>query len=136
MNVADTSGEPVVAEDEAVDADWRVSQLTRVTRAMIGVYKEQFGRGPRTAHTHYAGPDALVCFLEGSFTPAEHNLVRMGEHQRLRETRTLFQYAGEAAFRAAVEEITGRRVVSFLSAVDTAADVSTEIFVFEHPVVA
>jgi hypothetical protein len=40
----------------------------------------------------------------------------------------LFQYTAESAFRGAVEEITGRRVVAFTSGFDTNADVATEVF--------
>jgi uncharacterized protein YbcI len=40
----------------------------------------------------------------------------------------LFQYAAESEFRAAVEEITGRRVVAFVSGIDTRADVAGEVF--------
>jgi hypothetical protein len=36
--------------------------------------------------------------LENTPTPAERNLVRLGEHQRLRETRMVFQYASVAEF--------------------------------------
>lgn len=40
----------------------------------------------------------------------------------------LFQYAVEDQFRAAVEEVTERRVVSFMSAVDVDNDLASEIF--------
>jgi uncharacterized protein YbcI len=107
------------------------SQLTRITRAMVAIYKDQLGRGPRHAHSHYTGPDAITCFLEGSLTPVEHTLATFGEHQRLRDIRLLFQYAAEQDFRSAVEEITGRRVIAFISGMDTQEDVSCEVFVLE-----
>jgi uncharacterized protein YbcI len=105
--------------------------LTRVTRAMVAIYKDQFGRGPRHAHSHFTGPDAITCFLEGSLTPVERTLVELGEHQRLRDIRLLFQYAAEDSFRSAVEGITGRRVIAFTSGLDTEADISSETFVLE-----
>ncbi len=53
--------------------------------------------------------------------------------QRLRETRLFFQYATVREFCEPVERLTGRRVRSFLSAIDTEADgLATEVFVF-HP---
>ena len=55
----------------------------------------------------------------------------MGEQQRLRDIRMLFQYAAETQFRAAVEEITERQVMSFMSAVDVDRDLASEIFVLE-----
>jgi uncharacterized protein YbcI len=111
---------------EPVDAS--SSQLAQVSRAMVRIYKEQFGRGPERVRTHWAGPDALVCFLENTLTPVERTLTTMNENQRLRDMRMLFQYAAESEFRAAVEEITGRRVVAFVSGIDTRADVAGEVF--------
>ena len=98
---------------------------------MVRLYKEQFGRGPTKARSNYAGPDAVLCTLENSFTPAEASLVRMGEHQRLRDTRMFFQYASEKGFRDAVEQITGRKVRAFVSGVDVEQDVSSELFYLE-----
>jgi uncharacterized protein YbcI len=57
---------------------------------MIRLYKDQPGRGPTSARTHWAGPDAVVVFLEDTLTHAERNMVKMGEHQRLRDTRMYF----------------------------------------------
>jgi uncharacterized protein YbcI len=73
----------------------------------------------------------IVCLLEGSLTPIERTLANLGEHQRLRDIRMLFQYAAEDSFRSAVETVTGRRVIAFISGLDTRADVSTEVFVLE-----
>ena len=98
---------------------------------MVQIYKDQFGRGPTKVRTNYAGPDALVCLLEHTFTPAERNLQAMGEHQRLRDVRMFFQYAEEARFVAPVERITGRKVRAFISGIDTNADVASELFVLE-----
>ena len=98
---------------------------------MIRLHKEQFGRGPTRARTFWAGPDALSCFLEDTLTPAERNLARMGQHQRLRDIRTFFQYATVREFCQPVEQITGRTVRSFHSSIDTMADgMATETFIF------
>ena len=55
----------------------------------------------------------------------------MGEHQRLRETRLFFQYASEVEIRSIVEGTTGRRMVAFVSGIDTVADLAAEVFVLE-----
>ena len=105
--------------------------LMEVSNAMVRLYKEQFGRGPTRARTHWTGPDAITCFLEDTLTPAERNLVKMGEHQRLRDTRTFFQYATVREFCEPVEQITGRKVRSFMSAIDSEVDgLSLETFIF------
>ena len=102
-----------------------------VSNAMVKLYKEQLGRGPTKCRTNYAGPDTLISTLQDSMTPAERTLVAMGEHQRLRDTRMFFQYASETQFREAVEQITGRKVWAFVSGIDTAKDLSSEVFYFE-----
>jgi uncharacterized protein YbcI len=109
----------------------RASVLMEISNAMVGLYKHQFGRGPTAARTHWCGPNALTCFLENTLTPAERNLVTMGEHQRLRDMRMVFQYATVREFCGPVERITGRTVRSFQSSTDTEADgLSVETFIF------
>ena len=103
-----------------------------LSNAMVGIYKEQFGRGPTKAKTEYAGPDTIVCTLQDSLTPAERNLVEMGEYQRLRDVRMFFQHASEHRFREAVEQITGRNVYGFVSGIDVQRDIATEIFYMER----
>jgi uncharacterized protein YbcI len=100
---------------------------------MVRLYKEQFGRGPTKARTDWAGPDVLITVLEDTLTPAERNLTRLGEHQRVRDMRTFFQYATVADFCEPVERHTGRKVRAFLSAIDTqVAGLAMETFVL-HP---
>jgi uncharacterized protein YbcI len=122
--------EPVEAPGEAGPDGEGVSQLAEISRAMVRLYKVQFGRGPVKARSAWAGPDMLVSALEDTFTPAERNLAEMGEHQRLRDVRMYFQYATVSDFVKPVEEITGRTVRAFLSAIDTRTDVAMETFVF------
>ena len=111
----------------------RFSVQMQVSNEMVRLYKEQFGRGPTKARTNWAGPDMLLTVLEDTLTPAERNLVKLGEHQRLRDLRMFFQYASIKEFCAPVERLTGRKVRSFHSSIDTKADgMSMEVFVL-HP---
>jgi len=121
MNQANLSPEPT---------DVQVSVLATISREMVRLYKQQFGRGPTKARTGWVGQDTLVTILEDTLTPAERNMVKLGEDQRLRELRMLFQYASVAEFCEPVERLTGRTVRSFLSATDAAVEgLSTETFV-------
>jgi len=56
----------------------RTSVLMELSNTMVRIYKELFGRGPTKARSHWAGPDAVTCFLEDTLTPAERNLLKMG----------------------------------------------------------
>jgi uncharacterized protein YbcI len=113
------------------DGEGHDSIRAEVSREMVRLYKEQFGRGPTKARTEFAGPDIVICTLEHSFTPAERKLAEMGEHQRLRDTRLYFQHATEAEFREVVERLLGRRVRAFVSGIDTKTDVCSEVFHLE-----
>lgn len=109
----------------------RDSILAEISREMVRLYKEQFGRGPTKARTDFAGPDLVVCTLEESLTPAESRLVELGEHQRLRDTRMYFQHASEKQFCGVIERVLGRKVRAFVSGMDTGSDVATEVFYLE-----
>jgi len=123
------TADQIVAHDDATRPQ---SMLSAISNEMVRIYKEQFGRGPTKTRTHWAGPDVLVVTLEQTFTPVEHSLRKLGEHERLRDLRMLFQYAEVGVFCEPVERLTGRTVRAFLSGIDTEVDVATEMFVL-HP---
>jgi uncharacterized protein YbcI len=112
-------------------ADRQGLELQELTNAMVRLYKELFGRGPTKARTNYAGPDTLVATIENSLTPAERNMIGLGEDQRVREIRMFFQHASDNEFKGTVEQITGRKVRAFVSGMDTDEDVSAEVFYLE-----
>jgi uncharacterized protein YbcI len=123
------SDERAAAAFEAVDPTHSVR--AEISREMVRLYKEQFGRGPTRARTEFAGPDIVISTLEDSFTPVERRMAEMGEDQRLRDTRTFFQHATAADFCAVIEHVLERKVRAFVSGLDTAEDVSAEVFYLE-----
>jgi uncharacterized protein YbcI len=110
--------EPSRTQSEPVD----FSVAAAISNEMVRLYKRQFGRGPTSTRTLFAGPDTIVVVLEDTLTLAERNLVALGEHQRLRDMRTFFQYAAVREFCEPIERLTGRKVRAFLSSIDTVAD--------------
>jgi len=113
------------------DVEKRNGLYASVSREMVRIYKEQFGRGPTRSRTTFAGPDCIICTLEESLTPAERKMVALGEHQRLRDIRMFFQHVSEDEFREAIERLTGRKVRAFVSGMDTSKDVASEVFYLE-----
>ena len=107
------------------------SDLQQISNAMVRLYKELFGRGPTKARSAYAGPDLIVSTLVETLTRAEHYMVEQGEHQRLRDVRLFFRHSSEHHFRDTVEEITGRKVVAFISGMDVRQDTAAELFYLE-----
>jgi uncharacterized protein YbcI len=106
--------------------------LMELSNEMVRIFKDQFGRGPTSARATWTG-DVIAVVLENTLTPAERSLVKMGEHERLRETRMFFQYATVREFCEPVERITGRKVRAFISGIDTEVDgLTVETFIL-HP---
>jgi uncharacterized protein YbcI len=130
-DMLDAAGPP----DQAAEHEGRDGHmLSALSNEMVALYKTQLGRGPTKVRSNWAGADALLVTLEDSLTPAEQRLVEMGEHGRLRDTRTFFQYATAADFIEVAERLTNRRVRAFVSGIDTAEDVSSEVFYFDPEV--
>lgn len=127
--IADDFTDEIRAETD----DGGLSVSASISTEMVRLYKTQYGRGPTKVRTHWVGDDAIIVLLEDTLSPAERNLVRMGEHQRLRDIRMFFQYATVPDFCEPVERLTGRKVRSFLSGIDTEVNgLSMETFVL-HP---
>jgi len=119
------------ASHRAAGHDESYSLRAEISREMVHLYKELFGRGPTKAKTDLIGDEAVLCTLEHSLTQAEKALVGLGEHQRLRDTRMYFQYATEQRFLEVIERATGRKVRAFISGLDAGKDVAAELFYLE-----
>jgi uncharacterized protein YbcI len=125
---------PEASGNESEQAEHRRSLTLEISNGMVQLYKQNFGRGPTKARTDWCGDDLITVTLEDTLTPAERNLVKMGEHQRLRDVRMFFQYATVREFCGVIESITGRKVRAFVSGIDTEAEgYSVELFAL-HPV--
>lgn len=127
----DQPAQPVTEAKEVANGSQFESVRAEISREMVRLYKELFGRGPTKARTEFAGPDIVICSLENTFTPAERSLAEMGEYQRLRDTRLYFQAATENRFREIIERLTGRKVRAFISGLDAKIDICCEVFYLE-----
>lgn len=105
--------------------------LAALSDAIVSVHKQFYGKGPETARTHMHR-DLVVVLLNGGFTRGEHTLTDRGHAHDVVQSRLAMQSSVEAEFRAAVENILGRSVRSFMSANDPSNDLQVEIFVL-HP---
>jgi uncharacterized protein YbcI len=88
--------------------------------------------GARSTDRTVTGRDQVVVFLEDIYTTIERTLIDNGHFDQVRATRHTFQKAMSSAFSEAVEAITGRRVVAFMSEVHQDPDVAAEIFILER----
>ncbi|HEV3229803.1 MAG TPA: Na-translocating system protein MpsC family protein [Solirubrobacteraceae bacterium] len=107
--------------------------LAEVSRRIVQLHAEYYGRGPTKARSEWIGPNReyLICILTDCFTTVERTLVELGRLQEVRATRQVFQDAMADRFTKLVEEATGRRVVGFMSQASPAPEMVTEFFVLE-----
>ena len=101
-----------------------------VSGMMVGLLKGYLGRGPTKART-VASENVVVCLMGETLTKAEHTLVEDQKASYVREMRRTFQDTMEADAKARMEELSGRRVVSFLSDHDVIQDLAVEVFVLD-----
>ena len=99
----------------------------RISREIVRLQAEYYGKGPTKAKT-YIADDLVVVVLEESFTRAEKTLAARGEGDAIQHIRRRFQQQMAESFTSVVEQATGRRVRAFLSDTDIAHDVSVETF--------
>ncbi|HME04713.1 MAG TPA: Na-translocating system protein MpsC family protein [Solirubrobacteraceae bacterium] len=114
-----------------VDPPARSEELTRkISSAMVALYAEVYGHD-RTTATTYINDDVVVCILEDILSFAEQELVAAGGASEVIEGRVAFQTDRQDAFSAAVERLTRRRVVAFLSANQSSPGIACELFFLE-----
>lgn len=101
--------------------------VAAISREIVGIYAEYFGRGPTKAKTLWRD-DIVTCILEDAFTRAERVLVDGGRFDQVRLNRQAFQDQIEPVFRERIEGVTGREVVTCLSQINRDG-VAGEIFV-------
>ena len=105
--------------------------LAAVNDAMIDLHQRYHGREPVTARTTMLGDDLLACLLGDIYTDVEKTMIEIQRQAMVHETRSAFQHAMEHRFIAAVEGITGRTVVRFISSTHVGPDLEIELFVLE-----
>jgi uncharacterized protein YbcI len=88
------------------------------------------GRGPTRARTTI-GENIIVCVIGATLTKGEQSLVGDGEAEVVLHSRRAFQDTIQAEAIKAVQELSGRNVVAFMSNNHIAPDPAVEVFVLE-----
>jgi uncharacterized protein YbcI len=104
--------------------------LADVTEALVHLHRHYYGKGPSQAKSHVID-HTIVCMLYGGFTPVEQTLIDSGEAAAVHRVRSAFQKIMESEFCGRVEELTGRKVLAYMSQVHTDPNIAAEIFVLE-----
>jgi uncharacterized protein YbcI len=106
-----------------------------VARAVVHAHNEYRGRGPTRAQAFF-NEQMIVVLMEDTMTTAERSLVRDGRNDVVFAMRRQMQSTMRADMIASIEDLTGRKVIAFMSANHTAPDYAAELFVLDASVAA
>ena len=105
--------------------------LVAVTDAMVALHRHYHHRAPVTAKTTLLGGDLLACVLGGVYTDVEKTMIELERTTIVQETRSAFQNAMQHKFIAAVERLSGRGVLAFISNHHVGPDMEIELFLLQ-----
>jgi uncharacterized protein YbcI len=105
--------------------------LLAVTAAMVALHERYHHRAPVTAKTMLLGGDLLACVLGGVYTDVEKTMIELQRATIVQETRSAFQTAMQHKFIGAVERLTGRDVLAFISNSHVGPDIEIELFMLK-----
>ena len=97
---------------------------------MVGMKKEYYGKGPTKAKT-FINDEYVFVVMEGGLTRNEQTLLAAGQHDLVRSYRLRFQEAMTATTVGAIEEIMGRKVLTYQSQILFDPERAIEIFVLD-----
>jgi uncharacterized protein YbcI len=87
----------------------------------------------RTTATTYSNKNVVLCVLENILTKGEDTLIAKGARGEVIDGRVSFQTDSEDEFTTAVERLTQRHVVAFMSANQTIPGMACELFFLDAP---
>jgi uncharacterized protein YbcI len=107
--------------------------LAEITNRIVALMREHYGRGPIKAKT-YVLDNLVVCVLTDGFTAIERTMMEGGEPDRVLDMRRDFQRLMKERYSEMIEQLTGRRMLAFLSQAHVEPDLTIEMFLMDGPV--
>jgi len=105
--------------------------LSEITNRIVSLMHEHYGRGPIKAKT-YVLDNLIVCVLSDSgFIAIERTMMGGGELDLVLGMRRDFQRMMEVRYSEMIEELTGRKVLAFLSQAHVEPDLTVEMFLMD-----
>jgi uncharacterized protein YbcI len=106
--------------------------LSEITNRLVSFMREHYGRGPIKAKT-YVLDNLIVCVLSDGITAIERTMMEGGEPERVLDMRRDFQRMMRVRYTNMIEDLTGRKVLAFLSQAHVEPDLTIEIFLMDGP---
>lgn len=120
-------GEKLSAVTEASATLSTGRMRSEIADAIVHIQTEFIGRGPESAKVVIAD-DAVMVVLRGVLTKAERSLVASGKGETVMTMRQEVQATMRSELEEAIERISRRRVIAFMSANHVDPDVAIEVF--------
>ena len=102
--------------------------LTALSNAVVQIVREYTGRGPTRARASIRD-NVVIVLMQETLLKAEHSLINDSKARLVVEMRRSFQQTMREELSAAVERITERKVIAFMSDSHLEPDYSIEVFV-------
>jgi uncharacterized protein YbcI len=125
---AGRASEPAVLSPKRYRSDGELSAA--VSNVVVTALARTTGRGPTKAKTTI-GDNGVFVVLEDTLTRGEQNLADAGEGRAVLDLRRRWQRVMEHEVSREIEELTGRKVVGFMSDNHIDPDLAVEVFVLE-----
>ena len=104
--------------------------LAEITDRLVQLIRDHYGRGPISAKTYFLD-NLIVCVLSDGFIAIERTMMEGGAADRVLDLRREFQRLMETRYTEMVEELTGRKVLAFLSQAHVDPDLTVEMFLMD-----
>ena len=101
-----------------------------ISNTVVKALAETTGRGPTKAKTTI-GENGVFVVLQDSLTHGERTLTDAGEDRVVLDLRRRWQAIMEESVSRQIEELTGRKVIGFMSDNHIDPDLAVEVFVLE-----
>jgi uncharacterized protein YbcI len=101
-----------------------------ISNTVVQALARTTGRGPTKAKTTL-GQNGVFVVLQDTMTKGERSLADAGEGQVVLDVRRKWQSVMQVDVSREIEELTGRKVVGFMSDNHIDPDLAVEVFVLE-----
>jgi uncharacterized protein YbcI len=101
-----------------------------ISNTVVRALSRTTGRGPTKAKTTL-GDNGVFVVLQDTLTRGEQNLADAGEGATVLDVRRKWQAVMEQQVSREIEELTGRKVIGFMSDNHIDPDLAVEVFVLE-----
>ena len=108
----------------------RGQKNSAIANLVVKLLSEYTGRGPTKARS-YMNDELVTVVLRDTLTKGERSLVRDGKGELVLNVRLAFQQTMRDELVEGIEQVTGRRVLAFLSANHMDPDIAIETFVLD-----